>query len=63
MKRLARLTAMANLVWENEDDARAFMNEPHPLLDGKSPIEMAESELGSRRVEKLLIKLEHSLPL
>ena len=63
VERLARLMAMAETVWEDEDDARAFMNEPHPLMEGKSPIEMAESELGARRVEQLLMKLEYSLPV
>jgi putative toxin-antitoxin system antitoxin component (TIGR02293 family) len=63
VERLARLMAIAESVWEDEDDARAFMNEPHPLMEGRTPIEMAETELGARRVEELLMKLEYSLPV
>ncbi|CAN5496984.1 DUF2384 domain-containing protein [soil metagenome] len=63
VERLARLMAMAEAVWEDEEDARAFMHEPHPLLDGRTPLEMAETELGARRVERLLMKLEYSLPV
>ena len=63
VERLARLMAMAEEVWENRADARAFLNEPHPMLDGRSPLEMAASELGARRVERLLMKLEYGLPV
>jgi putative toxin-antitoxin system antitoxin component (TIGR02293 family) len=62
VERLARLMALAELVWEHENDARAFMNEGHPAFEGRTPVEMAETELGARRVEELLMKLEYSLP-
>jgi putative toxin-antitoxin system antitoxin component (TIGR02293 family) len=62
VERVARLMAMAEEVWENVEDARAFMNEAHPMLDERSPLEMAETELGARRVERLLMKLEYGLP-
>lgn len=62
VERLARLMALAEQVWENEDDARAFMHEPHPMLDGRAPLEMAATELGARRAEQLLGRLEYSLP-
>jgi uncharacterized protein (DUF2384 family) len=55
--------ALAEAVWEDEDDARAFMNEEHPLFEGRTPVEMADTELGARRVEELLMKLEYSLPV
>lgn len=63
VERLARLMALAEQVWENELDARAFMNEPHALLGGRSPLELAATELGARRVEALLMKLEYGLPV
>lgn len=63
VERLARLMAGAEEVWESREDARTFMREPHPMLDGKSPLEMAETELGARRVETLLARLEYSLPV
>ena len=63
VERLARLMALAEHVWENRDDAREFLGSRHPMLDGKSPLEMAETELGARRVERLLMNLEYGLPV
>lgn len=63
VERLARLMALAEQVWEDEADARAFMHEPHLMLDGQTPVSMAATELGARRVEMLLAKLEYSLPV
>jgi len=63
VERLARVMAIAEQVWEDREDAREFLREPHPMLDGKSPLEMAETELGARRVERLLMSLEYGLPV
>lgn len=60
--RLARIMALAEYVWESKEDARAFMSEPHALLGNRAPLDLAETELGARRVEDLLMKLEYSLP-
>lgn len=62
VERLARIMAMAEEVWEDREDAQAFLSEPHPLLDGRTPLELGETELGARRVERLLMHLEYSLP-
>lgn len=62
VERLARVMALAEQVWEGCDEAREFLRQPHPVLDGKSPLEMTETELGARRVESLLMKLEYGLP-
>lgn len=63
VERVARVMAIAEEVWENRDDALAFLNEPHPMLDGVTPLEMTETELGARRVEQLLMRLEYNLPV
>lgn len=62
-ERLARIVALAEALWENEVEARAFLNRPHPLLDGETPLKVAHTELGARRVERLLHDVEHGLPL
>ncbi len=62
-ERLARVVALAEAVWHDEDQARGFLNRPHPLLDGATPLDVARSELGARRVERLLSDVEHGLPL
>jgi putative toxin-antitoxin system antitoxin component (TIGR02293 family) len=62
-ERLARIIALTDTLWEDKGEARAFLNQPHPLLDGHSPLEVARTELGARRVERLLHDIEHGLPL
>jgi putative toxin-antitoxin system antitoxin component (TIGR02293 family) len=62
-ERLARVVAAAEAVWGDRREARAFLNRPHPLLSGRTPVEVGRSELGARRVERLLHDVEHGLPL
>jgi putative toxin-antitoxin system antitoxin component (TIGR02293 family) len=65
-ERLARIVATARYVWddrgEDDRDAREFLNTAHPLLEGRTPLEVAFTELGARRVEELLWKLFYGLP-
>lgn len=61
VERLARVVATAEQVWDNEDDARAFLTTGHAMLGGKRPIEVALTELGARRVETLLWSLFHGV--
>lgn len=62
-ERLARVVALAETVWTNQNRARAFLNRPHPLLDDATPLDVARTELGARRVERLLSDVQHGLPL
>lgn len=62
-ERLARVVALADALWEDEQEARRFLNRPHALLDGETPLTVARTELGARRVERLLHDVEHGLPL
>ncbi|MGH6620108.1 MAG: antitoxin Xre/MbcA/ParS toxin-binding domain-containing protein [Alphaproteobacteria bacterium] len=55
--RLARVWAVAKEVWRDEADARRFLETPHPLLDGRPPREVADSEIGAREVENILGRL------
>ena len=58
--RLTRLWAVAEDVWHSETATRRFLTEPHPLLRGKSPLDLAiESEVGARAVEELLGRLAY----
>jgi putative toxin-antitoxin system antitoxin component (TIGR02293 family) len=61
-ERLARVVATAQYVWDSDDDAREFLNAPHPMLEGRTPLDVAFTELGARRVEELLWKLFYGLP-
>ena len=55
LARLARIWAFAMEIWQSEATARRFLGEPHPLLAGRIPRELAaETEIGAREVERLL---------
>ena len=60
-ERLARVFATAEYVWNSDDDARAFLHTPHPMLQGRTPLDVAMTELGARRVEELLWKLFYGI--
>ena len=61
-ERLARVLAAAEYVFDDREQAREWMNKPHPELGDKRPVQAAKSELGARRVEELLDKIFFGLP-
>jgi putative toxin-antitoxin system antitoxin component (TIGR02293 family) len=61
-ERLARIAAMAFEVW-GEEDGRAFLANPHPMLGGETPLEAAATDLGAREVEAILNAIEAGLPV
>jgi putative toxin-antitoxin system antitoxin component (TIGR02293 family) len=63
VERVARVMALAESAWESHTDAQRFMTTPHPLLEGRTPIDVAETDLGARRVEDILGALEYALPV
>lgn len=62
VERLARLWALAEETWDDEALARQFMAAAHVELGGKTPVEAAQTELGGRRVERILHALLYGLP-
>ena len=63
LERIARLATLAEQVWESPEAAQQFLTTPHPILDNQAPLDLAATDLGTRRVETLLWNLEHSLPV
>lgn len=61
--RLARIYGEALDVWGNKEDAQQFLLTPHPLLNNKTPIDMAFTSLGAELVEQLLNKIRYGLPV
>ena len=60
LARLARLWAFAAEVWGSAAAARRFLSEPHPLLGGRIPRQVAtETEVGARAIEELLGRLKY----
>lgn len=62
-ERVARLFVHARRALGTEAEAREFMTTPHPLLDGRSPIDVSRTDLGTRRTEQILNALEYGLAL
>jgi putative toxin-antitoxin system antitoxin component (TIGR02293 family) len=62
LERLARMTVLAEQVWEDEEQAREFLVSAQPQLDGERPVDLARSDLGTREVEALLYRIEYALP-
>ncbi len=62
-ERVARLFVHARRALGTEAEAREFMTTPHPELDGRSPVDSARTDLGTRRTEQLLNALEYGLAL
>jgi putative toxin-antitoxin system antitoxin component (TIGR02293 family) len=62
-ERVARLFVHARRALGTEAEAREFMTTSHPELEGRSPIDAARTDLGTRRVEQLLTALEYGLAL
>lgn len=62
-ERVARLAVHARRALGTEAEAREFMTTPHPELDGRSPLDAARTDLGTRRTEQILNALEYGLAL
>jgi putative toxin-antitoxin system antitoxin component (TIGR02293 family) len=62
-ERVARLFVHARRALGTDEEAREFMTTPHPQLDGRSPIDAAKTDLGTRRTEQILNALEYGLAL
>lgn len=59
--RLASLYAKTTEVIGDDGLARQWMQTPREAFAGKTPFEMAETELGAREVEDLLLRIEHGV--
>jgi putative toxin-antitoxin system antitoxin component (TIGR02293 family) len=59
VERLARLWTFARDVWGDDEAARRFLNEPHPLLRGRRPLDVARTDVGAHTVEEILGRLKY----
>jgi putative toxin-antitoxin system antitoxin component (TIGR02293 family) len=62
-ERLARVIALAEMLWDDDAEAKRFLTAPHPELGGKKPIEAALTELGARQVEDVVMRALYGLPV
>ncbi len=59
--RLARIVARANEVFDDEQEAQRWLNEPKRALQGQSPLEVIKTEPGVQQVDLLLGRIEHGI--
>jgi putative toxin-antitoxin system antitoxin component (TIGR02293 family) len=62
-ERLARVIALAELLWDDETEAKRFLATPHAELGRRKPIEAALTELGARQVEDVVMRALYGLPV
>ncbi|NMF96464.1 MbcA/ParS/Xre antitoxin family protein [Aromatoleum toluolicum] len=63
VSRREEVEALARFVWNDGALAENFLTMPHPLLGGRTPRSMLESEDGLCRVETILKQLFYGLPV
>lgn len=61
-ERLARLYALASQAFSDPSAAARFMVSPHPELAGRTPFDVALTEVGGREVEEVIERGLHGLP-
>jgi putative toxin-antitoxin system antitoxin component (TIGR02293 family) len=61
-ERLARLYALALSVFEDQNAAARFLTTEHPELEGRTPFDVALTEVGGRQVEEIIERGLHGLP-
>lgn len=60
--RLARLFQLATALHDGDEEAaRAWLRKPARALDGETPLDHADTEVGAREVENLIGRLEHGV--
>jgi putative toxin-antitoxin system antitoxin component (TIGR02293 family) len=60
VERVGRVFAMAREAWGDAAEARAFMRRQHPMLEDRTPLDIAlATDVGARVVEEILGRLIH----
>ena len=59
--RLARVAVQAEAVLGGEEAAARWLHRPNRALGGRSPLSLLDTDLGARRVEAVLGRIEHGV--
>ena len=59
--RLARVTAYAEEIFADKDDALEWLNSPNPALGDEVPLDLLGTETGGQRVVDVLTRLAHGV--
>lgn len=56
--RLLELDQMATDIFASEKEASMWLRQPHPMLDGDTPLDAAETSVGTARVKDILLSIK-----
>ncbi len=59
--RLARIYTDAAWLFEDDDKAARWLRAANPALDGEAPLALLDTDVGTRRVEAVLDRLQHGI--
>lgn len=59
--RLMAISVHAGEVFANQEKAIHWLRSPNPSLEGKTPLEAAQTDQGYREVEDALVRIEHGV--
>lgn len=59
--RLLRTVGMAESTFGDPAKAHTWLRRPTPLLDGESPLDRLDTDIGTRQVEAILGRIDHGL--
>jgi putative toxin-antitoxin system antitoxin component (TIGR02293 family) len=59
--RLARLTALAERIFGDDEKTHRWMRKPSPMLEGSTPLALLQSETGAHLVEQALYRIEYGM--
>lgn len=57
--RLLELEGIAAETFATEVEASAWLNRPHPMLDGETPLAAAKTSFGAQRVKDILLAIKY----
>jgi putative toxin-antitoxin system antitoxin component (TIGR02293 family) len=61
LARVVRILTRAEEVFADPEKASRWMRKPNRALEGRRPLDLLESDTGSRAVEKILLRIEHGV--
>lgn len=61
LARLLRVVKAARELFQNDTNADTFLRSPNPALGERTPIEMAQTDIGAREVETIIGRLSHGI--
>jgi putative toxin-antitoxin system antitoxin component (TIGR02293 family) len=61
LARLLRVVRAARDLFENDENADIFLRSPNPALGDRIPIQMAQTDIGAREVETIIMRLAYGV--